>query len=96
VSETIIWEMKTDDARRDALEQYLRGTLDDTRAHDGCESVVVHRNSDDPNHIIMVERWATHEQYQAYVAWRATLGGRIKDFQAEPSFYRRFEILEDI
>jgi quinol monooxygenase YgiN len=96
VSETIIWEMRTDDERRDGLEAYLREALGDTRAHAGCESVVVHRNADDPNHIVMVERWASHEQYEAYVAWRATLGGRIKDFQSEPSFYRRFEILDDI
>jgi quinol monooxygenase YgiN len=94
VSELIIWEAKTDDEHREAFEAYLRSTLDDTRAHEGCESITVHRGIDDPNRIVLIEQWRSHDDYVKYVAWRATLGALIQEYQVEPSSYRRFENLE--
>lgn len=59
------------DGKADEMIAVLGRTLVDTRARPGCESVTVHRDHDRPNTILLVERWATREDDDAYRAWRA-------------------------
>jgi quinol monooxygenase YgiN len=94
VSELIIWAATAHADRFDEFVEYLRTALPDTRAFDGCEGVTVHRDLDEPNRIVMVERWASREHYVKYVEWRSTRGSLIKQFQSEPSSFRRFADLE--
>lgn len=49
----------------------LRKALVDTRARQGCESVTVHQDQADRNKILLVERWASRADDDAYRAWRA-------------------------
>lgn len=48
--------------------------LVDTRAFDGCESVTVVQDVDDPTRVLAVETWASREADDAYRAWRAGEG----------------------
>jgi quinol monooxygenase YgiN len=49
----------------------LHAILSDTRAFEGCLGVEVLIDSEDPAHIVAVERWASAESDAAYRAWRA-------------------------
>ena len=62
----------------------LGRSLVDTRARQGCESVTVHRDHDKPNTILLVERWATREDDDAYRAG-ARGDGAVGDAMAPTS-----------
>ena len=48
--------------------------LPDTRSFDGCEGLDVKINSDDPNNLVLVERWQSRPHYEKYFAWRQETG----------------------
>ena len=52
----------------------MKQMLPDTRAYDGCEGVEVTQNQDDSNNIVLIERWASRDHYEKYVAWRTERG----------------------
>jgi quinol monooxygenase YgiN len=52
----------------------LREILTDTRAFDGCLGVDVLVDTEDPTHLVLLERWATVEADAAYREWRAGPG----------------------
>lgn len=56
------------------LEQLLLPAMEETRAFDGCESIETYVDQDDPDHVILWEKWATRNQYEAYIAWRMETG----------------------
>lgn len=67
----VLLEIEAKDGRLDEMVHVLAGSLVDTRARPGCESVTVHRDPERPNTVLLVERWATREDDDAYRAWRA-------------------------
>jgi quinol monooxygenase YgiN len=52
----------------------LRDILTGTRAFEGCLGVDVLLDSDDPAHMILLERWASADADAAYRQWRAGAG----------------------
>jgi quinol monooxygenase YgiN len=56
------------------LVEAFRGLLPDTRNKQGCEAVEVTTNLDDADNLVLVERWATRRDYEAYLAWRQQRG----------------------
>lgn len=74
---------------------WLREILPDTRAREGCVSVAVTRNKDDPNNFAFVELWDSRQHYERYFAWReqtGVLGELAKMVDGEASF-RFFDIV---
>ena len=67
----VLLEIEAKDGRLDEMIRVLAGSLVDTRARRGCESVTVHRDQARPNSVLLVERWASREDDDAYRAWRA-------------------------
>ncbi len=67
----VLLEIEAKDGKVDEMIEVLARNLGDTRARPGCESVTVHRDQDKPNTVLLVERWATREDDDAYRAWRA-------------------------
>jgi quinol monooxygenase YgiN len=61
--------------RPETLDQGVHGELhkilNDTRAFEGCLGVEVLIDSEDPTHIVAVEKWVSEEHDAAYRAWRA-------------------------
>lgn len=57
----------------DALVDFLRDALPDTRAFDGCNSLAVHVDRD-ASAILLIEDWRSHEDYDRYLAWRIETG----------------------
>ena len=64
-------------ARKESVETllgWLREILPDTRRREGCVSVSVTRNQDDPLNFAFVELWDSREHYERYFAWRQEQG----------------------
>ncbi len=74
MSITTVLEIPATDGKADELIAILRQNLGDTRARQGCESVTVHRDQGNPNAIVLIERWATRADDEAYREWRAGPG----------------------
>lgn len=67
-------ELTAVDGKADELLAVFKKILPDTRARKGCEFVTVHQDQADPNQIVLIERWTTREDDDAYRAWRAGEG----------------------
>ena len=76
----------------DRLQGWLRDILPDTRGREGCVSVAVTRNQDDPTRFAFVEQWNTRQHYERYFAWRKEQGvldelATMVDGEASFEFY---------
>jgi quinol monooxygenase YgiN len=95
---TVFFEIRV---TREALDQgvhaELHKILSDTRAFDGCLAVEVLIDSDDPTHILAIEKWASEEHDAAYRAWRAE-GGKtnLASYLASPPVLTKFSEANDI
>ena len=45
-----------------------------TRAFEGCESVETYTDADNPDTIVLWEKFATRADHEAYIAWRVETG----------------------
>ena len=70
----VLLELETAEGSAETVIDILRRHLGDTRARPGCESVTVHQDQARPTSILLVERWATRADDEAYRAWRAGEG----------------------
>mgnify|MGYP006268976109 CR=1 FL=1 len=52
----------------------LRAELPATRARDGCQSLELTVNQDNPDNMIIVMRWQSRKHYEVYRAWREANG----------------------
>jgi quinol monooxygenase YgiN len=70
----------------------IRETLRATRAFDGCQSVDVLVDTDDPTRVVLLERWDSLQSDSAYRAWRATPEGAstLGTVLAQPPALTRF------
>ena len=48
--------------------------LSDTRAFEGNISINTFVDQDNPDRIVLWEKWETRENYEAYLAWRTETG----------------------
>jgi quinol monooxygenase YgiN len=64
----------------------LLPSLAETRAYNGCELVETYVDSDDPDRIVLWERWAARSNQEAYMHWRVETGmvEAVGGFLAEP------------
>jgi quinol monooxygenase YgiN len=60
--------------KAEAVKDFLRKVLPDTRVREGCESVTIHQNQDDPARLMFCGQWATRPHYESYLAWRTETG----------------------
>jgi quinol monooxygenase YgiN len=74
MSITTVLEITAADGKADELIAILKKNLGDTRARPGCESVTAHQDQSNPNAIVLIERWATRADDEAYREWRAGPG----------------------
>jgi heme oxygenase (mycobilin-producing) len=75
----------------------LHKILSDTRAFEGCLAVEVLIDSDDPTHIVAVEKWVSEEHDAAYRAWRAGDGKtNLAPYLASRPTLTKFSSADDI
>ena len=58
----------------DEFKGVMKNALPDTRAFEGCQSVDIYQNQDNPGELFLVELWDSKEHQQKYVAWREETG----------------------
>lgn len=76
MTQTVFLEVRLrDDVAQDTIESAIRETLAQTAAFAGNESLEVLVDDADPLRLVVLERWATAADHDAYVAWRATPEG---------------------
>lgn len=57
----------------------MRENFSDTRAFDGCKSLDVYRDQENPTGIVFYQHWESRSHYEKYLAW-----------QTESGFFGRF------
>ncbi|MBX9605390.1 MAG: antibiotic biosynthesis monooxygenase [Gammaproteobacteria bacterium] len=64
-------------AKPDCVEkvrEWLKSVLPDTRSFDGCVTLHVIQNQEDPTGIAIIEQWDSRQHYERYLAWRGERG----------------------
>lgn len=74
MSITVIVEMHARPECVDVLLERFKVAMPETRQAKGCLELQANRDLDDPNHLMVLERWASREDYQAYFNWRKQSG----------------------
>ena len=57
-----------------AMLEAMRAALPITRSRDGCQSLELLVNQDEPENMIVVMRWQSRKHYDTYLAWREETG----------------------
>ncbi len=70
MSVTVILAFSVQPERAEEFKLVLKGLLPDTRAYDGCQSVDVYQDQDNPGQIQLIENWESKAHQQRYQAWR--------------------------
>jgi quinol monooxygenase YgiN len=73
MSVLVLLEAKAAPGKEEEMLSAFAGVLPDTRAYEGCESLTAHINQDD-GQLVLVERWGSRDQHEAYVQWRGERG----------------------
>lgn len=83
---TVLADLRFSSAAVDDGLRALAEMLADTRAFDGCVSVDVVQEQDDPTHVILIEVWEAAGDHRAYMTWRASSGTNtgLRDALAQP------------
>lgn len=70
-------EFDAADGKRDALVEKLHSILHETRAFDGCEHIDFAESTSQPGTLLLIEKWASNEHYDAYKTWRQETGTSV-------------------
>ncbi len=89
MSHTVLGEFLCSPGKGAEFLEIFLPALADTRAFEGCELVETYTDQDNPDVVILWEKWAARENHEAYLAWRMETGmlDLIGPFMAaEPRF----------
>jgi quinol monooxygenase YgiN len=68
--------------RASTLVETMRERLPFTRNYEGCEMVDLYVDHDNPDHLVLLERWASRAQYEKYREWAMAQSGTQDAVQA--------------
>lgn len=71
---TVILEVPVQPGKTDELISTFNEILPDTRSFKGCQSVTVHRDTTNPDTLLLIEHWDSAEDHAAYSEWRKNSG----------------------
>jgi len=89
MSHTVKVEFSCAPGKGATLLAILVPALVDTRAHPGCLSVEPYVDQDNPDYVVVWQKWATRSNQETYLAWRdSTNIGEVLGplLNAPPSF----------
>ena len=69
---TVIVSLKAQPGKGQVIVDALAASLPDTRAYAGCKLVETYVDEDDPDTIILWEKWDERASQGTYMAWRGT------------------------
>jgi quinol monooxygenase YgiN len=93
MSINVILEVQSKPETIEELKSTFEAILPDTRSYDGCISVEVIINQDDPLNVILLEVWETREHQEKYIQWRAETGAleALGAMLSQPASIRHFD-----
>lgn len=74
MSVDVILNLNVSVQNREELLSVFTAILPDTRAYQGCQSVVVTTNEDDVHNIVLLEKWDSRSDHESYMDWRVERG----------------------
>ena len=74
MSHTVLANFKCNEGMGALLLPVLLEALADTRAFEGCESIETYVDQDNPDLILLWEKWDKRESHAAYIEWRIESG----------------------
>jgi len=74
MSQTIHVVFRCKDGQGVNLLMGLKEALVDTRTFEGCELVEAYTDADNPDTVVLLEKFATREDHESYIAWRTETG----------------------
>jgi quinol monooxygenase YgiN len=60
--------------RGDDVANLLLEILGESLRHEGCETIRIVRDQDDPDHVAGVTQWIERRNFEDYLAWRTKRG----------------------
>jgi quinol monooxygenase YgiN len=60
--------------RGDDVASLLLEILGESLRHDGCETIRIVRDQDDPEHVAGITQWTERRNFEDYLAWRTEQG----------------------
>ena len=69
---TVEWQAKPGNGA--AMRKAILEVLPETRSYKGCQWLELIVNQDDPENLVVWERWDTRASYEAYLQWRVDKG----------------------
>lgn len=74
MSHTVIAEFHCNEGQGAAMLAFLKDTLVGTRAFEGNELIEVYTDQDNPDLVVLWEKWTKRDDQAAYLAWRRETG----------------------
>lgn len=71
---SVVIEIKTKPGVSGDMLAMLKEILPATRSYDGCLDLTTLQDHNDPNTLIILSKWQTKAQYEAYLNWRKETG----------------------
>ncbi len=96
MSVTVVVDLPAQPDKAQEIQSFISGIVPGTRTFDGFADITMHRAQDDPNQILLVERWASRAHHEKYLAWRTDRGdlATIVGMLDGPPAIRYFDDLE--
>lgn len=67
-------ELYAQPGRGDDVANLLLEILGESLQHDGCETIRILRDQDDPDHVTGLTQWTERHNFEDYLAWRTERG----------------------
>ena len=74
----VVLDLSVDPAQREGFVQMVGEMLSVTRSAEGCQGVEVGTDMDDGGRVLLMERWETRANHEAYLGARAEDGSSAK------------------
>jgi len=77
-------EMKLKPGLGEVIAGRAPAMIDETAQRPGFIGIHIQRHKDDPDHVLLVEKWASEEDFRNYIAWREERGEGSAGIVREP------------
>jgi quinol monooxygenase YgiN len=74
MSVLVVVDLPAQPGKAEEIESFINAIVPDTRTFDGFEGITLHRDQEDPNHLLLLERWDSRAHHEKYLAWRTDRG----------------------
>ncbi len=87
MSTTVVLHLTILPDHLDAIRTGIQESLKATREFDGCQSITLHQDQDDPCSLVLLQQWDSRDHYQKYYDYVVSSGAMeqmMPAFSAEP------------